>query len=258
MGGSGTGRGPPSKNGTKPIPRSRVRRRSLAHALKRARSAEPRSQLRTYNRVMTQRDDAELWAEVIEGDPEAFGQLFERHARRVYNHCFRHTADWARAEDLTSIVFLECWRRRDAAVDPHRVLPWLLGIATNVCRNERRSLVRHRAALRCLPPPEQTFDVGEDTMDRLDDERRMRDVIDRVSHLPERDRDVLALCVWGGLSYEDAAAALSVPIGTIRSRLARARSKLRAQDWRDSTRDDEGGAHGPGCLAERGVENDAR
>ena len=78
--------------------------------------------------------------------PRLFGLLFERHARAIYN-CFRRTADWAVAEDLTSIVFLEAWRRRERELLPEKVLPWLYGIATNVIRNRRRSLRRHAAAL---------------------------------------------------------------------------------------------------------------
>jgi DNA-directed RNA polymerase specialized sigma24 family protein len=56
--------------------------------------------------------DIELWNRAVDGDHEGFGVLFERHARGVYNHCFRRTASWADAEELTSAVFLEAWRRR--------------------------------------------------------------------------------------------------------------------------------------------------
>src|SRR5712691_3358610 len=123
--------------------------------------------------VMSQRGDDELWSEAAKGDADAFGLLFERHARGVYNYCFRRTGDWARAQDLTSVVFLECWRRRGIALERDKVLPWLLGIATNVCRTERRSLARHRAALGRLPPPDRAFEFTDDALDRLEDERCM-------------------------------------------------------------------------------------
>jgi RNA polymerase sigma-70 factor (ECF subfamily) len=78
--------------------------------------------------------------------------LFDRHARAVYNHCFRRTADWSMAEDLTSVVFLEAWwRRDDVRIQPDTALPWFLGIANNLLRNAHRSLRRHRAALARLP-----------------------------------------------------------------------------------------------------------
>lgn len=171
--------------------------------------------------------DLSLWDQARRGDVEAFGRLFERHARAIYNFCFRRTADWSSAEDLTSIVFLEAWRRRDVEVLPDKVLPWLYGIATNVVRNRRRSSRRHAAALARFAPPDVPPDFTEEILDRLDDEREMAGVLRLVSRLPQRQQDVLALCVWAGLSYEDAALALGVPVGTVRSRLARARSRLR-------------------------------
>jgi len=208
--------------------------------------------------VMGQRDDGELWSAVARGDADAFGLLFERHARSVYNYCFRRTGNWTRAEDLTSVVFLECWRRRDVSLEGDKVLPWLLGIATNVCRNQRRSLARHQAALRRLPLPESTSEFADETLERLEDEQRVRAVLSLVSRLPKREQDVLALCVWAGLSYEDAAAALQIPAGTVRSRLARARARLR------KSLGTEGAANGGGrggladLLAQGGTKNDAR
>jgi RNA polymerase sigma factor (sigma-70 family) len=207
--------------------------------------------------VMGRPDDDELWSAVGRGDAEAFGLLFERHSRSVYNYCFRRTGDWARAEDLTSVVFLECWRRREVSLEKDKVLPWLFGIATNVCRNQRRSLARHRAALKRLPSPEPTSEFVDGVLERLEDEDRMRDVLSVVSRLPKREQDVLALCVWADLSYEDAAAALRIPVGTVRSRLARARRRLRGELGED------GAAGGNGSLAladvsaQRGVKRDA-
>jgi RNA polymerase sigma-70 factor, ECF subfamily len=82
--------------------------------------------------------DVELWDRAVDGDPGAFGVLFERHARGVYNHCFRRTASWADAEELTSTVFVEAWRRR-REVRPigSSARPWLLGVANNLLRNHR-------------------------------------------------------------------------------------------------------------------------
>ena len=55
-------------------------------------------------------DDSVLWSRARSGDSEAFGMLFERHGRTIYNYCFRRVGSWAVAEDLVSIVFLEAWR----------------------------------------------------------------------------------------------------------------------------------------------------
>lgn len=171
-------------------------------------------------------DDA-LWSRARTGDADAFGALFERHTTAIYNYCFRRIADWAAAEDLVSIVFLEAWRRREKELPPGKVLPWLYGIATNVVRNRRRSEKRFAAALRRVPPLSDSADFAAEADVRLDDERQMRSVLAAVSRLPRREQDVLALCGWCGLSYEDAALTLGVPIGTVRSRLSRARTRLR-------------------------------
>ena len=169
--------------------------------------------------------DAELLAS---GTPEAFGELFDRHARAVYNHCFRLVADWAAAEDLTSIVFLIAWRRRHTVVlDGESVRPWLLGVATNAGRNETRTRRRYRAALDRLPAPPAVPDPADDVAARVDDERRMRELRAPLEDLTPAQKDVVALCLWSGLTYEQAAVALDVPVGTVRSRLARARARLR-------------------------------
>src|SRR4051794_18273982 len=96
--------------------------------------------------------DRALWVQAQEGDREAFGIIFERHGRRVYNHCFRRTSSWELAEDLTSVVFLEAWRKRDTVFfTTDSILPWFLAVATNVCRNGLRSVHRYRSALASLP-----------------------------------------------------------------------------------------------------------
>ena len=176
---------------------------------------------------MGQATDAELWQRAVEGEPDAFGVIFERHARRVYNYLFRRTADWALAEDLTSVVFLEAWRKRsEVRLDGGLALPWLLGVATNVLRNRRRSQWRHRAALQRIPRERQE-DFSEAAHERLDDERRMSHVLRSLGELPGHEQEVLALCGWAELSYEEAAVALGIPVGTVRSRLSRARSRMR-------------------------------
>ena len=171
--------------------------------------------------------DGDLWRRAVDGDPDAFGLLFERHAQGVYTYLFRRTADWALAEDLTSVVFLEAWRRRtDVRLERELLLPWLLGVSTNVLRNRRRSQWRHRAALGRLPR-EHVHDFADEANDRLDDERQMRTVLRAIAKLPRREQDVITLCAWAELSYEEAAVALGVPVGTVRSRLSRARTRIR-------------------------------
>src|SRR5262249_15478398 len=105
--------------------------------------------------------------------------------------------------------------------------PWLLGIAINVNRNMSRAARRHQAALSRLPPPPPVPDFADDLAGQLDDAQQLRRVLAAVDRLRADERDVIALCGWSELDYAAAAQALGVPAGTVRSRLSRARRKLR-------------------------------
>jgi RNA polymerase sigma-70 factor, ECF subfamily len=173
--------------------------------------------------------DAELWHRAVSGDAESMGVLFDRHADAVYNHCFRRVGGWSTAEDLTSVVFLEAWRtrRRVQVSEDGSVLPWLLGVANNMVRNHLRSLRRYDRLLARLPPAGVQSDLADETSVRLDAERDMRRILAVVNRLTHAEKEVLALCAWSGLTYADAAVVLGVPIGTVRSRLSRAKRHVR-------------------------------
>lgn len=175
------------------------------------------------------RDDA-LWQASARGDREAFSALYERHAGTIYNYLFRRLADWSEAEDLTAVVFLEAFRRRkDVVVVRGKLLPWLYGIATNVLRNRRRALWRHRRLVAELTNEPRAVEAP-DVAARTEAATQMRSVLGQIATLPRPQQDVIALCLWSGLSYEEAAVALGVAVGTVRSRLARARSSLAELD----------------------------
>ncbi|HEY2575330.1 MAG TPA: RNA polymerase sigma factor [Streptosporangiaceae bacterium] len=161
------------------------------------------------------------------GDTAAFEALFERYAASVYNHAFRLTGSWSTAEEVVSLTFLEAWRLRGAVhADGGSLQPWLLGITVNVARNVRRAARRHQAAMSRLPPPPAVPDFAEELAGRLDDEAMVAATRTAVAGLRPREREVLALCVWSGLDYATAAETLGVPVGTVRSRLSRARRRL--------------------------------
>ncbi|MBB5867154.1 RNA polymerase sigma-70 factor (ECF subfamily) [Allocatelliglobosispora scoriae] len=166
-------------------------------------------------------------ARVRVGDTDAFRTLFREHSRAVYNHCFRLLGDWSVAEDCVSLVYLEAWRlRAKIDADGGTLLPWLLGIATHVLHRRHRVSRRHRAVLARMPPPAVVPDFADEVIGRLADAERVAAVGAVLRHLPRGDREVLALCVWAGLDYAAAAEALGVPVGTVRSRLSRARVRL--------------------------------
>lgn len=174
--------------------------------------------------------DRVLWARAVDGDREAFGRIFDRHGKAVYNYLFRRTADWSEAEDLTSTVFLHAWRRRSETVlDRDSALPWLLGIADRLVSNTRRRLRRAEALLhRLISHDEPAGDHADRVAVRVDDERRMSEIHRALARLPRHEREVVELCVWSGLDQQAAAATLKVAVGTVKSRLHRARRRLGA------------------------------
>lgn len=173
-------------------------------------------------------DDRALWSQAAGGSPYAFGVLFDRHAKAVYNHCFRLTASWAAAEDHLQATFLTAWRKRDQmpALERASALPWLLAVATNVVRNEQRSLVRRLRLFARVAEERPMPDHADHVAERLDDQRRMNEVLKAVARLPRNEREALALCLWSGVSYADAAAVLGITEGSVRARVSKAKSRL--------------------------------
>jgi RNA polymerase sigma-70 factor (ECF subfamily) len=172
--------------------------------------------------------DEALLARAVRGDGAAFGQLFRAHADAVYSYCFHQLGTWSTAEDATSIVFLEAWRCRAKAVAISGSLrPWLFGVATNVMRNQRRSARRYDAALYRLPPPRAEPDHADRVAEQLDDEHQMRALINELMKLNRGTREAFILVTIEELSYAEVAVALGIRVGTVRSRIARARAHLK-------------------------------
>ncbi len=167
-------------------------------------------------------------------DAAGHALLWDRYAQRIYRYCFRRTADHELAEDLTSVVFLEAWRRRSKVeIAPESELPWLYGVAANVLRNQWRSRRRYRAALARLPRPRDEGDLAQDAVERLDDAARMARLAEQLRSLPLVEQEALTLCGWEELTPKEAAVALGVPEATVRTRLHRARKRLRALEEGD-------------------------
>lgn len=174
---------------------------------------------------MTDPDDAELWRRIRGDDADAFGLLFARHGPRIHGYALRRTADPSTAEDVTAAVFLEAWRRRgDVELQRPSALPWLYGVAANVIHRWHRTQRRHRSALdrlAALPSPSPTL-----VEQQAEAAAEAALVLERIRHLPRRQQDVLVLSAWEGLSHAEIAAALDTAVGTVKSRLSRARARL--------------------------------
>jgi RNA polymerase sigma factor (sigma-70 family) len=161
-------------------------------------------------------------------DPQQFALLFDRHARAVHRYVASR-ARWGDVDDVVSETFVSAFRTRaryDQAYDDAR--PWLLGIATNVLRHHHRSEGRRLTRLRAVAhPPEPELDPAESVAAAVDNASEVDRVAHALARLDDRYRDVLLLVATTDLSYEQIARALDVPVGTVRSRLARGRDRLR-------------------------------
>jgi RNA polymerase sigma-70 factor (ECF subfamily) len=172
--------------------------------------------------------DPDLWDRAAGGDHAAFEELFQRHAEAVWNHAYRLTGAWSQAEDLTSATFLMAWRKRgEVRLIRDSALPWLYAVTGNLARSEFRSKGRFNRALRRVPTGESSPDHADDVAVRVDDDRRVRAVLEAVGALPKSEREVVELCLIGDLSTADAAALLGLAEPSIRSRVSRAKSRLR-------------------------------
>ena len=171
--------------------------------------------------------DAAVIAASLE-EPARFGEIFDRHATVLYRYLVRRLGP-DEAEAMVGDTFRIAFERRHT-YDVHRPLarPWLYGIATNLVAKHRRGEARRlRAVARLAADRVAAADFTDHITGELDAADVWPLVVDAVTNLPEPERDALVLHVWEGLSYEDVAHALDVPIGTVRSRLHRARERLR-------------------------------
>ncbi|MER6327758.1 RNA polymerase sigma factor [Streptomyces sp. NPDC014983] len=164
------------------------------------------------------------------GEPAAFAELFDSYARGVYNHAFRLTADWSTAEDIMATTFMEAWRLRHRIDSEGGSLrPWLLGIATNTARSQYRGNRRYRrAALAAAAAELHVPDHADEVTEQIDGRRELAVTLRVLASLRRPEREVIALCAGEGLDYEAAAKALGIPVGTVASRLSRARRRLRS------------------------------
>lgn len=160
-------------------------------------------------------------------DPEQFAAVFRMHAPDIQRYVVRRIGTSA-ADDVVAETFLIAFRQRSAyQQDRPDARPWLYGIATNLIGRHRRTEIRqYRAFARTgIDPVTEPF--TERVEARVSASAESMRLAAAVAKLPAAYRDALLLVAWGNLTYEQAARALGVPVGTVRSRLSRARGRLR-------------------------------
>lgn len=172
--------------------------------------------------------DEVLWNGVRDGIESDFSALFKRHNKVVYNFAFRSTASWSMAEDITQATFTGLWRRARAhTVDPLRhesAVPILISMARNEVLNATRGDQRRLRLVHRIE--EQPRGDSNNVSHWLDQEAGMARVREVLNTLPENQRAVIEFVAWSGLEMEECASVLKIPVGTVKSRLSRARKKL--------------------------------
>ncbi|WP_235511262.1 RNA polymerase sigma factor [Agromyces sp. Root81] len=170
-------------------------------------------------------------------EPAVFGVLFDRHATSIHRYAARRLGQQA-ADDVMAETFLVAFERRaafDVGVADAR--PWLFGIATTLMKQRARLEAKAWKGMVAALAAEITPDALERSDEQIDAERMSRRLASALRALHARDRDALLLYAWGDLDYEGVAAALGIPVGTVRSRLNRARRRLRGAVGADPTSD---------------------
>jgi RNA polymerase sigma factor (sigma-70 family) len=153
-------------------------------------------------------------------EPTCFAVVYDRHLRAIHDYVRRRVGD-EQAHDLTAEVFVRAFHARSRYdVRYATALPWLLGFATNLISEHRREERRRLALIERIAARSEHA-----TADRPQ-EQLAPELARALRKLRPGDRDALLLVVWGELSYDEAAHALNLPIGTVRSRIARARRRL--------------------------------
>lgn len=160
-------------------------------------------------------------------DPERFAVLFDRHAPFIQRYLARRVGPET-ADDLLAETFLAAFGKRHG-YDPGfpDARPWLYGFATNLIAQHKREEARRYRYLQAAGPAPDLPDITEQVLATVTAHSMRSRLVSALARLSAGDRDVLLLVAWEQLSYEEVARALAIPVGTVRSRLHRARTQLR-------------------------------
>ncbi len=174
-------------------------------------------------------DDLSLIADCRAGRTDAFGPLVQRYQDRLYPTAVRLTGGAEDALDLLQETFLRAYQKLGGFHGESSFYTWIYRIMVNMALSARRKrhprLHRRGPAGEAVDPPDQSDDVDPSArLDRLERESLVQAALDRLA---ADHRVVVVMKEFDGLRYEEIAAALGVPIGTVRSRLHRARSELK-------------------------------
>jgi len=179
-------------------------------------------------------DDSDVVAAFLGGEERAFQELVQRYQTRLLNFIYRTIGDRERAEDLVQEVYIRVYRHLHRFDRSKKFSTWIYTIASNLAKNELRN--RSRNPLVLFQTIKKNWDADhrplewEDNTYRPDDlyrRRQLKAMIDNaVSQLPEHHRQVFVLREMEGKTYEEIAEVTGVNLGTVKSRLNRARNNF--------------------------------
>jgi RNA polymerase sigma-70 factor, ECF subfamily len=171
-------------------------------------------------------DDAAIIERSVR-EPERFAVIFDRHAPHIHRYLARRLGREF-ADDLVSETFLTAFRKRSRYdLSQRDARPWLYGIASNLVGQHHRDEVREYRLRQAVARDEPEHCHAERVSADVTAQAVRQRLIDALARLSAGDRDVLLLIAWEELSYHEVALALAIPVGTVRSRLHRARGKVR-------------------------------
>ena len=179
-------------------------------------------------------DDAAVVSVFLDGEERAFGELVERYQTRLLNFIYRTIGDREKAEDLVQEVFIRVYRHLHRFDRSKKFSTWIYTIASNLAKNELRNRSRNPLVLfqtirknwQDEDRPLQ-FEDGSTRPDDLYRKRHLRELVESsVAQLPEHHREVFVLRELEGKSYEEIAEITSTNLGTVKSRLNRARTSF--------------------------------
>ena len=189
---------------------------------------------RTTRVVLRELDDSGVVAQFLAGEKRAFNELVERYQTRLLNFVYRTTGDRERAEDLVQETFIRVYRHLHRFDQTKKFSTWIYTIASNLAKNELRN--RSRNPLVLFQAIKKNWDADarplewEDNTYRPDDlfrKRHLRRMVESaVSELPEHHRTVFVLREMEGKTYEEIADITKCNLGTVKSRLNRARNNF--------------------------------
>jgi RNA polymerase sigma-70 factor (ECF subfamily) len=180
-------------------------------------------------------DETAAW---LAGDPAAFATLFERHSGALFNYALRHSVGAAAAEDLVQGAFLEAWRRGDSIelVD-ESLRPWLFGTIRRMIYRHWRNLERGTRATARLEAlrDDRSEEPDEIVLQQFEVDAQASRAKEALGTVPPAFREPLLLWAWDEMTYEQIAVVLDIPVGTVKSRIARARRHLNLTDAAPTT-----------------------